>query len=710
MGFFKDIAMPLVSRGVPVVPLSSKTKIAFLPNWQELATTDSEMINKWDEKYPNSNCASVAIAKSDGVWFLEFDRENYHQEIANQTGMKMPVTFMVRSSPGRGHYYFKQTPASIAMGNRQGKDAQGELWSARVDNRYVVSPGSIHPKTGMPYEVVRNTPIIEAPDWLVQWCSGQVVSAPKITDVTEEAPIIEGSRNNTITSLLGKARQNLGMDRDQLLEFGLSLNQKRCHPPLSDNEIRTIANSVSRYTVVPTGPETVIMGQTDADKKVQAEKKSTLESTIRTANPKLSDATIARMIHQIQGGCEEPSAINNGNKSNGFIHSDAFASTRLSDIYQEVFEPNDWPLVMALPALVTAASVVVPPQPRPESGMLVGDDPMVSLYTALIAEVNAGKSQMMKWSARAIGIMPEDETLGSHYYEGKWGSGEQMLRAIQKKQSNFVNRTALLVADELSHLFAKATLEKASLPMVLDTAFYKRHHNFTLGGHNGGSEYNLNVAMSLIGGVVEAEFDTVFGAGTIGGLYDRFLFGRAPANFKWDYRPCPVLETRQWSTWGMTPVRQDASVWEVTKGWKRKNPDMGRISELCVRIATIFASVDGRTQITGKDIEPLESLATYQLSVRSAFQPNEGVNYEAIFANKARAWIDNNATEWTSIRDLKRDLKRTEAKVGPVIALRTLKSLAHGGDIDLWTAEPNKTLPEDYTGGTVTIGLVRRAR
>ena len=59
------------------------------------------------------------------------------------------------------------------------------------------------------------------------------------------------------------------MDRDQLLDFALSLNQKRCVPPLSDNEIKTIAYSVARYDVVPTGPETVIMGQTDADKKVQ---------------------------------------------------------------------------------------------------------------------------------------------------------------------------------------------------------------------------------------------------------------------------------------------------------------------------------------------------------------------------------------------------------------------------------------------------------
>ena len=36
-------------------------------------------------------------------------------------------------------------------------------------------------------------------------------------------------------------------------------------------------------------------------------------------------------------------------------------------------------------------------------------------------------------------------------------------------------------------------------------------------------EYPLNLAMSFIGGIVEQDFDTVFGASSLGGLYDRFL-------------------------------------------------------------------------------------------------------------------------------------------------------------------------------------------
>ena len=180
MGFFREIAQPLIARNVPVVPLRPKSKIAFLSNWTDLATTDTEQIEKWDNEYPDANAACVAFARPDGIWIFEVDKENYYKEIEKQTERKMPVTFTVRSSPGRGHYYFRHTPASIAMGNRQGKDEAGrEAWSARADRRYCVSPGSVHPTSGLKYEVIRDTPIIDSPDWFVQWCSGQVISEPK---------------------------------------------------------------------------------------------------------------------------------------------------------------------------------------------------------------------------------------------------------------------------------------------------------------------------------------------------------------------------------------------------------------------------------------------------------------------------------------------------------------------------------------------------
>src|SRR5258708_1005651 len=75
-------------------------------------------------------------------------------------------------------YGFRATPASIAMGNRQASDTQGELWTARVDDRYVVGPGSIHADTNGPYEVINDASIVEAPQWLIDWCVQQTEDKP----------------------------------------------------------------------------------------------------------------------------------------------------------------------------------------------------------------------------------------------------------------------------------------------------------------------------------------------------------------------------------------------------------------------------------------------------------------------------------------------------------------------------------------------------
>jgi Bifunctional DNA primase/polymerase, N-terminal/Primase C terminal 1 (PriCT-1) len=259
VGLFKQIAEPLVGRGVPVIPLRPKTKIAFLQQWETLATTDPTKIEQWDQDYADANAACVAFARPDGVWFFEIDKPGFANEIELATGQKLPSTFMVRSSPGRGHFYFKQTAASIAMGNVQGKDENGkEAWSARVDNRYVVAPGSYHPTSGKRYETLRDVPIVEAPSWLIQWCiskskSEQLSHETGYRELDDQSLIAEGGRNNALTSILGKARQILKMDREQLFAYGLSINEKRCRPPLSETEVRTIANSISGYEIKESG-------------------------------------------------------------------------------------------------------------------------------------------------------------------------------------------------------------------------------------------------------------------------------------------------------------------------------------------------------------------------------------------------------------------------------------------------------------------------
>jgi hypothetical protein len=151
-------------------------------------------------------------------------------------------------------------------------------------------------------------------------------------------------------------------------------------------------------------------------------------------------------------------------------------------------------------------------------------------------------------------------------------------------------------------------------------------------------------------------------------------------------------------------------VYEVVKTWSQENPGLGRVAEICVRIAVIYASLDGRPEITGKDLEPLKDLALYQVGLRQTFRPNPGKNPDAVFANKALAWIQKHAEEWTSIAKLKQHTWRIEQDLGPAVAVRSLIGLARSGRIDLWLAENGPEPPLDYAGPRPKIGLVRRVK
>ena len=397
------------------------------------------------------------------------------------------------------------------------------------------------------------------------------------------------------------------------------------------------------------------------------------------------------------------------------LPNSALTSSRLGDIYDKLFAPNDWPMELALPALVTAASVVVPRMPRPEDGsMPLSDDPMTTLYTALIAPVNAGKSQLNDWAAKALGIYRE--LRGTYYYKLKSGSAEQFFKNLNKYETSFAG-AVLVNPDEWSHLLGKASIKDSSFASNLTSMFYSRDNTITVGGQGGGKEISLRTAVSITGGIVQEDFGMVFGAESLGGLYDRLLFGLAPEGFKWSYRDYPdTVIPFEAKDWRPVPVRADGSVAEVIKHWNKANREWGRIVEVCTRVAMIFASLDGRKTITGRDLEALYPLAKYQMDIRSIYKPNAGLNHDALFANAAEDWINKHAHQWKPLRDLKRGVNAYEATLGPNVAERSLYALARAGRIELWISQVDRggnlnAVPSDYgTKGRRPTGLVRRVR
>ena len=388
----------------------------------------------------------------------------------------------------------------------------------------------------------------------------------------------------------------------------------------------------------------------------------------------------------------------------------ALASTRLGDIYANLFEPNEFPLDWALPALVTAASTLVPPLAEPVSGTMIrGDDNMVNLYTALVSRFGAGKTSVIEWAAKSLDIW--NAPLSPHYVEGKWGSAEQMFHYLCKNIEKFRNNI-LVNPDELAHVFAKAGIPNASFATILTTSYYRRRQTITIARNK---ELSLNHALSLIGGVVDEQFGTVFGSSTIGGLWDRFLFGEAPdPSFQWIHRdyPRPLSNTPLFTP---VSVSSDGSVTEVERAWRKDNSGLGRVVEICIRIAKIYASVDGRQVITGKDLEVLKGLAMRQKAIREMRQPNAGTNPDAMFANAVTGWLGvHTQGEWVNIRKLKDGIHSYRMQLGPGVAERCLQVMARSEDIEIWTPTgkdgKDQPLPVGYSGARPRVGLVRLPR
>lgn len=264
---FADRAAVCRKYGMPCVPLRPQTKVAVFNEWQNKATTDSKVHAQWNKENPEYNCAIVFKSDPKGFWALETDSSETARRYERETGKKLPSTLTVQSRVGRGHRYFKHTPASLAMGNIGQAEAEG--FSVRANNAYCVSPLSVHPDTKTLYTVMVDTQPAAAPDDFVAWLAAQ----KKVKQVAEKSAtwmdddIFEGARDNTLMRI-GASLRAKGFGEEEIYAVLAVKNQKQCKTrdgkpnPLADEDVERIAHSVSRYAP---GTGTVLLGGSALD-------------------------------------------------------------------------------------------------------------------------------------------------------------------------------------------------------------------------------------------------------------------------------------------------------------------------------------------------------------------------------------------------------------------------------------------------------------
>jgi Bifunctional DNA primase/polymerase, N-terminal/Protein of unknown function (DUF3987)/Primase C terminal 1 (PriCT-1) len=257
---FKEIALPLAAMGIPVGRLQHKSKKPMDLAWPTLATTDMDKILAWGAETPGAGCMSVA--KDDGVCFLETDFPGVVELIQKETGIDLKTNFHVQTRPNeeRYHFYFLNTDQSRGCGSISQKSIP-HIGSFRQNNAYVVSPGSVHEKTGLPYTLINDVPLTPIPTKLIEWLQSQRTKAePTAAAASGDGPIPDGSRDDVLTSIAGSLREK-GMNYDEIYPVVSRQNQERCKPPKDDADIKRICKSVCRYPAGNPGPTTLIAGR-----------------------------------------------------------------------------------------------------------------------------------------------------------------------------------------------------------------------------------------------------------------------------------------------------------------------------------------------------------------------------------------------------------------------------------------------------------------
>jgi Bifunctional DNA primase/polymerase, N-terminal/Primase C terminal 1 (PriCT-1) len=229
------------------------------------ATTDEAQIRRWWQMWPEANVAIRTGAVS-GLVVLDNDiykgGDTSLREL-ERSYSAMPETVLSLTGGG-GEQSFFQHPGSPV---KNGVDALGVGLDIRGDGGYVIAPPSLH-RSGTRYvwEVAHepdDTPLAPMPDWLRGLCQE---ARPHATVVEAGAPIMDVARNDTLFRL-GCSFRAKGCTEAVILAALREMNATQCQPPLSDDEVITLAASCATYEPgwqTQGRPATLHVGQNDA--------------------------------------------------------------------------------------------------------------------------------------------------------------------------------------------------------------------------------------------------------------------------------------------------------------------------------------------------------------------------------------------------------------------------------------------------------------
>ncbi|MCX7960086.1 MAG: bifunctional DNA primase/polymerase [Burkholderiales bacterium] len=241
-------ARACLARGWSVVAVEPRGKRPLVA-WRALqsrAPAPAE-VDAWFFAHPEANLGVVTGAVSNLV-VLDVDvRHGGEQSLAalERAHGPLPRTVEARTGGGGRHLYFAHPGGTVP--NRAGLAPGLDL---RGDGGMVVAPPSVH-ASGRRYRWTNapgTTALAPLPGWLLRIARREGARAghplAHWRRLAREG-VEEGARNSTIASLAGHLFWH-GVDPAVALELLLAWNRLRCRPPLEDDEVARVVDSIAR--------------------------------------------------------------------------------------------------------------------------------------------------------------------------------------------------------------------------------------------------------------------------------------------------------------------------------------------------------------------------------------------------------------------------------------------------------------------------------
>lgn len=243
-----EAALQYAAAGIPVFPCSGKRPC--VSGGFKSATTDSDQITRWWQQFSQANIGSPTGANS---FVLDIDPPHGEESLADleRHNSPLPETLTQRTGSGGRHLFFMK-PAEIEIRNSASKIGKG--LDIRGSGGYIILPPSIH-ASGNPYQWINESPLAEAPAWLIELISSGVRSG--------------GQKSSSYVQLLMKAEK--GTRNDSLNKVAFQVGKDIAFGKIGEDSVNDVAETALKTGLGAQEVQRTIQSGIQAGKKVVEE-------------------------------------------------------------------------------------------------------------------------------------------------------------------------------------------------------------------------------------------------------------------------------------------------------------------------------------------------------------------------------------------------------------------------------------------------------